>query len=97
MHSAVRFSFFPNPTPKHFFLPCAPPNNDPPIFITFCGAHFVAVRLKNPLLFPVPSVQADWEIAAEQEAKDWQEKYAKCFELTDTLKALAPPNKYKHY
>jgi hypothetical protein len=42
-------------------------------------------------------LQIDWEVAAEPEALEWAKKYAKCFDLTETLKAAAPPNKYKDY
>jgi hypothetical protein len=48
-------------------------------------------------IFPAPILQVDWEVAAEPEALEWKKKYAKCFNLTETLKASAPPNKYKDY
>jgi hypothetical protein len=39
----------------------------------------------------------DWEVAAENVALGWKKRYAKCFELTETLKDAASPDKYKHY
>ena len=74
-----------------------PPNNNPPIFIAFTSANFVIVWLKDPLLFPAPILQIEWEVEADPEALELKKKYAKFFDLTETLKAEAPPNKYKDY
>jgi hypothetical protein len=89
--------FFSQSISQTFFPTRCPPNNNTPIFIAFTSSHFVVVWLKNPLLFPAPILQIDWEVAAEPEALEWKKKYAKCFDLTETLKAAAPPNKYKDY
>ena len=88
--------FFSHSYSQTCFPAMFPPKDNPPIFINFSGTHFVAVWLKNPLLFPAPSVQIYWEIAAEQEAIDWQKEYAKLFELTATIKALSFSKKYEH-
>jgi hypothetical protein len=90
--------FFSKIHSQTFFPANGHPHDKPPIFIAYSGSHFVVVQLKNPLLFPAPAVQLDWEVAAEPLAMEWKKKYAKCFELTDTLKALAnSPDEYKHY
>ena len=89
--------FFSRTTSYSFFPAMCPPNNNPPIFLAYSYSHFVVVQLKNPLLFPAPNVQIDWEVAADPEALEWKKKYSECFALTDTLKASAPKDKYKHY
>ena len=79
------------------FPTSCPPNNNPPIFIAFFSSHFFVSEMKYPLLFPAPQLLKNWEGFAAPEALAWREKYARFFDWTCTLKASAPPNKYRHY
>ena len=86
--------FFSKTHSQTFFPGNGHPQNKPPIFIAYSGSHFVFFQL----IINALAIQTDLEVADEPLALEWKTKYAKCFELSDTLKALANfPDEYKHY
>jgi hypothetical protein len=60
-----------------------PPNNNPPIFIGYLEGkwHFVALKMKNPHLFPAPKNSKAWERTATIEAQAWKDRYTACFDI----------------
>ena len=63
-----------------------PPNNNPPLFLTLVGNHYMILQLKNPSLFPAPQITRNWDSKSSPEALAWKDRYSDCIEMTQELK-----------
>jgi hypothetical protein len=81
-----------------FFPHFCPPNDNPPIFISFLSGvyHFVAIELEKSLYFPAPQVLRQWRQTAIPEALGWEARYYSCFQLMARVKAESTANN-KYY
>jgi len=79
--------FFFSATWSETILPSScPPNNNPPLFLTLVGNHYMILQLKNPSLFPAPQLMRNWDSYSSPEALAWKDRYSACIEMTQELK-----------
>ena len=82
---------------RHVFFFCATwsetilpsscsPNNNPPLFLTLVGNHYMILQLKTPSLFPAPQLMCNWDSYSTPEALAWKDRYSDCIEMTQELK-----------
>ncbi|KNZ44379.1 hypothetical protein VP01_921g1 [Puccinia sorghi] len=67
----------------HFQLLCCALNHNPPICIGFIQglSHFVCLEFKDQLLFPAARVLKNWRDSSIFQAKGWEAKYSRCFDI----------------
>ena len=82
-----RLVFFFSATWSETILPSScPPNNNPPLFLTLVGNHYMILQLKNPSLFPAPQLMRNWDSYSSPEALAWKDRYSACIEMTQEIK-----------
>ncbi|KNZ44209.1 hypothetical protein VP01_940g4 [Puccinia sorghi] len=70
-----------------FFPSTTLPKNNPPIFLGLTETwHFVVLKIKDEDLFPMAQFEKNWEWIATPEAIQWENRYLRCFDLTERLK-----------
>jgi hypothetical protein len=72
---------------ESFFPDFSQPIDNPPIIfaLIFSASHFVAIKFKDPFLFPAPRPVGTHMILFSGAHGAWQAKYSRCIALYNSL------------